>query len=199
MENNTTKVIFVHTPKAAGGSIHQWLKKYHEQYNFKYATAHKFLDVLREELPNEDFSFSCIRNTYNRMISLYVFSRHKLFFKLRKSYQRNNQEAITQYEQQTKELDKGIASWLEYAHENLPPVTTPLKEWVEGVDIILNQENLNEEFKIIQEKLNCFEPLETIHHRMDYDPKDFYSAEFKKVVENLYGDEIEKYKYLPKY
>lgn len=199
MNNKTTKVIFVHTPKAAGGSIHTWLGTHNKKYNFEYATGHYTLKELRNQLPGEDFNFTVIRNTYSRMISLYVFSRAKYYRRYQKSIRSNNTEAVLKHKRELEETDKGISSWLEYAHENHPILTAPLKHWIEGIDFILNQEKLNEEFKIIQEKLNCFEPLEKKYHRMDYDPKEFYSDKFKKVVEKYYSDEIEKYKYLPKY
>ena len=133
------------------------------------------------------------------MISMYVFSRYKINEKLRKSYQRNNKEAIIEFETKLEHINKGIAHYVEWAYENTPIVTEPLSYWLDGVDIVLNQENLKEEFKVIQEKLNCFEPLPTHAHKMDYDPKDFYSTEYKKVIQKLYKEELDTFGYLPKY
>lgn len=198
MDNNT-KVIFVHVPKAAGGSIHTWLRDNSQNNNFTYGTGHKTLNEIREEFGREDFNFACIRNTYDRMISMYVFSRHKINGKLRKSYQRNNKEAIIRFETELEHMNKGIVHYIEWAYENIPIVTNPLSYWLDGVDIVLNHENLKEEFKVIQEKLNCFEPLPTHAHKMDYDPKDFYSTEYKKLIQKLYDEELERYKYSPKF
>lgn len=185
------KVAFVHIPKTAGGSIHTWLKDNHENH-FEYHTGHRFLNEIYETNGVCDFSFTCTRNTYSRMISLYNWNGHKLYRKYYKS-------GKTQFVDEISAHEKGIVEYMYWARENNKLVTISQLEWIKGVDIILTQENLKEDFKIIQNKLNCYNTLPTHVHKRNYVAKDFYTKDFKLAIEDLFGDEIEHFKYLPKY
>jgi hypothetical protein len=69
--------------------------------------------------------------------------------------------------------------------------------WIKDVDYVINTENLKEEFKVIQNKLNCHEPLTQTVHKLNYDPVQYYSKEFVSIVERLYSDEIQYFNYEP--
>lgn len=97
----------------------------------------------------------------------------------------------------------GIIPFLDfYLHETTPDdflitVRTNQVQYSNGVDHILRYENLTEDFKIVQEKVNCFIPLTQTRNHMGIDKSSFYTPEFIKFVEKNFGEELEEFKYLP--
>lgn len=65
------KVIFIHIPKAGGTSVASQL--YGKRAG--HSTAAQFQDVLGKEAFNALFSFSVVRNPYDRIVSAYHFAR----------------------------------------------------------------------------------------------------------------------------
>ena len=195
---NIMKVAFVHIPKTAGGSIKTWLATNQEKYNFQYQThpsAHVFLQDM--SLPF-DFSFTCVRNTYDRMISLYEWTKYKIGKKVCKKQRRN--EVIEEDDLRVNgALEKGINYYLPWICENTgySYLMESQLVWIKDVDYIINTENLKEEFKIIQNKLNCHEALTQTVHKLNYDPAQYYSKEFVSIVERLYSEEIQYFNYKP--
>jgi hypothetical protein len=190
------KVAFVHIPKTGGGSIHQWLIDNHKN-NFTFYTGHKLLDEVYKTNGKCDFSFSCTRNTYSRMVSLYVFTGIKTQQNIKKSYRRNSDP--TEYLQIQEVHKKGIVPFLHFIKLVKPMLMESQLVWIKGVDLVLRLENLNQDFKNVQDKLGVHIPLTKKLRKLDYVAKDYYSLEFKRTVEQYFGDEIEHFKYLPKY
>lgn len=197
-ENKIMDVAFVHIPKTAGGSIKSWLATHQKKYEFRYQshpTAHVFLQDMTLSF---DFSFTVVRNTYDRMISLYEWSKYKIGAKVRKQEKRNK-VIKTDDLRVIDALEKGINYYLPWIYENTgySHLMKSQLVWIKGVDYIINTENLKEEFKLIQNKLNCYEPLIQTVHKLSYDPVQYYSKEFVSTVEKLYGDEIQYFNYEP--
>ena len=197
-ENKIMKVAFVHIPKTAGGSIKSWLAVNQKNYDFQYQshpTAHL---LLQDMTVSFDFSFTVVRNTYDRMISLYEWSKYKIGTKVRKQEKRNN-VIKTDDLRVIDALEKGINYYLPWICENTgySHLMESQMVWIKGVDYIINTENLKEEFKVIQNKLNCYEPLIQTVHKLSYDPVQYYSKEFVSIVEKLYSEEIQYFNYEP--
>lgn len=190
------KVAFVHIPKTGGSSLHHWLRDNCDN-RFEYHTGHRLLDQIHKTNGVCDFSFTCTRNTYSRMVSLYVWTGIKNLKKLHKSYRRNVDP--TEYIQIQEAHKKGIIPFMHFMKVRKPMLMESQITWIKGVDIVLRLENLNNDFKQIQDKLGVHTPLIKEVHKLDYVAKDYYSSEFKRVVDYYFEDEIEYFKYLPKY
>ena len=183
------KVAFVHIPKTGGASVYRWWYKNLKDSSFQFIrNDHLFLDSIQEQY---DTSFTITRNTFNRLISLYVFQKVKCDQRLRKNYK------VDYYNKMLEVWNKGIIYYLEYSLDNnMNGVTSQLK-YIKDVEHIFSNETLSADFKKIQKWSNCYIPLERNVHVGTYNKKDFMTAEFIKLVSNRFADEIEYFNYQP--
>lgn len=196
--SDSLQVIFVHIPKTAGGSIKTWLSENSIKHNNRLI-VHETLDEIKEIYPMYDFSFACVRNTYDRMISLYEWTKRKLYKKIGKRNRREQEQDLRDLELQ-KVIEEGIVPFIHFIMAGSYGedfIVRKQTSWIQGVDIVLRMETLEEDFKIIQEKLNCDQPLTQQVHKLSYDPVDYYSEEFVKTVETYFQDEIDFFGYKP--
>ena len=147
-------IAFVHVPKAAGGSIRNWLEKNSKEYNFSFQGGHAFLDELRDQTETPfDWSFSIVRNSYNRMISAYVFMNRKINDRIKRCRKQSLDEEMKYWIDLDNVHKKGICYFLQHMkfENNSHRFFTSQLEWINGVSCILKYENIDEEFKIVQE------------------------------------------------
>jgi hypothetical protein len=70
------------------------------------------------------------------------------------------------------------------------------KAWFpNGVTYLLKFETLEEDFKVIQEKLGCNEPLQRLHKTEHDDYHTYYTPETWNIVAELFKDDIETFGY----
>lgn len=170
-------ITFFHLPKNAGTSIANWLSD--------NVNGEEYMDDLRHGSPEslkplfDDFgwSFCCVRNPWDRMVSWYNFfkGQNKIHICFPDFV-----DAVFDPSKRTKKY--------------LLPVTEQMI-YVRDVDYILRYENLLEDFKLVQEKTNCFKPLG--HHNPSNRTKylDYYIKDHHIKVKNYYAEEIEYFGY----
>lgn len=183
------KFAHVHIPKTAGGSVNDWFKKYNPA-SLVFST-HKTINECDSDF---DVSFCIIRNTYYRLISSYEFAKLQALQKFNKRVSKGDlQGAKDALNMDTS--NKDIISWLAHHVETENNTTWSLDKWTKDVDIVLHQENLSDDFKIIQEKLKCFAPLEKTKHVLDYNKEKYLTKEYIDFVYQHFHTEIDKYNY----
>ena len=65
-----------------------------------------------------------------------------------------------------------------------------------ALDYVMKFENLKEDFKVIQENLNCFEPLNTINKsNKEHDYRKYYTDESYDIITKNCATDIEKFNY----
>ena len=160
------RVTFIHNPKTAGISIVRWMEINLE--GKRLSPAHATAKELEGEL---GWKFCVIRHP-----STIIFSRYKFLIKRVKiivDYLKNDPlmmpievqiamrdgyltDANYSLEIQQEKLDYLTSGFLNYAktHEYVDQL-----QYVNDCDYVIRYENLKEEFKVVQEKLNCFRDL----------------------------------------
>jgi hypothetical protein len=79
---------------------------------------------------------------------------------------------------------KSQIDWLQYIKED---------NSIREADYIFKIENLDEEFKVIQEYFNCYEPLKWFHTIPEY--REYYNEESKSIVAEMFAKDIERFGY----
>lgn len=182
-------VVFVHIPKTAGGSIYRWWSTNCKDSDFQLI-KNKHL-ILQDATQLYDTSFTVTRNTYDKLISLYVFQEHKCYQKIRKKYK------VDFYEEILNAWNKGITYYLSYAIDNNFNGVKSQLEYIKGVEHIFSTENLLHDFQKIQTWSNCFVPLQKNVNVGKYNKNDFMTSEYIKFIEKNFEDEIEYFNYKP--
>jgi hypothetical protein len=186
---------FVHIPRSAGTSIGHWLRankgtsSYQEWYN------HPTL----EEMQPTGTTFTVVRNPWDRIVSLYQFSKNVKV----QGYPHISNEWAQNYINQL----NGFTEWPDFETwvknlENFKmpeifPFTmlTPQTQWANKVDLVLHYEKLDEEFITIQQLLNCYNPLlkENSSEHIDY--KYMYTSETKDLIYKWFKEDVDKWRY----
>ena len=134
-------ITFVHSPKCAGSSIYRWLinnRFCNSASRNKHKKKFQFVEELKLDSPAKDiFYFSVVRNPFDKIVSWYEY--------LKKSGGAGGEA-----------LQDNFECWF-WKHGEKRVDT--IFDWVDKTDCILRYERLNEDFKIIQHKLNCYQPL----------------------------------------
>lgn len=190
------KLCFIHNPKTGGSSIQNWLFENTECIQPK-KTLHCGIDTARKYFPDIKTSFVVVRNPWDWCVSWYHYqikraqnnieyiqsNPNKLDIKKEK-YNLSKQNSIIEY------LNLGFENWLENTgHSNQIKYT-------KNIDIILRFENLNSDFRIIQDIVNVYVPLpiiNTTNRNRDY--KIYYNKKTIDLVYNKYREDIKKFGY----
>jgi hypothetical protein len=183
------RLIFVHIPKAAGGSIVKWGEN--NGIKFIRKPKHGTLEDIRRSTQVEEnrFSFTVIRNTYRRLVSLYNWIPAKANKAIK------NHRNTTLWQDHLDAFNKGILYWFDWYHSDGELLTQ--MDYIKDVNCILRAENLSEDFKIIQEKLNCYSPLVRTKHIGKYNYTEFISSKLIEKIDNYYYAEIQQFGYKP--
>lgn len=164
---------FLHNPKAAGSSIKTWLYE---------ATGKSYKDIIGsphvvDKSRIRGFTFCCVRNPYQKIISSYEYLQR---FGGGQFSAKNFEDFVDNF-----------------TDERMWPFNLGQSYYAKHCDYILRFENLDDDFKTIQEHFNCDKPLSVIND-IEYDKynwKQYYTQQTKLKVEKLYKEDIDLFGY----
>ena len=160
------RLIFTHIPKNAGTSIGQWLLEH-------VPDAREMPGTLKHHTPHHvhqhhDYTyFAVVRNPYDRLLSQYNFhvEKHAQYLG-RKSQLRFKQVFHDRYA----ELQKGFSHWLEMDYPMADRKSKwydyrwcPQSVWTNERTHVLLYENLDKDFRWLQERVGVDEPLARVN------------------------------------
>lgn len=192
------RFLFVHIPKTAGNSIQSILRQYSEdeivalrgeqegierfgvrnpKYEIKkHSTLAEYRAALGEEKFRPLYKFACVRNPWDRMISLYFSPGRK------------------------------VATWDGAAFKRLVSKTLPVADYLRldesdrdpfgNVDRILRFENLAEDFRSVCQKLDISSsPLPAYNRSSRDDYAKYYDDDLRELVGQRFAAEVEHFGY----
>jgi len=166
---------FVHIPKNSGTSIIQWLEK-----NFNEPIARNGTGYLHPSLPMlgaTEETFAVVRNPWDRIVSLWSFWSQ---------FEGNQNITFETFVRNLKSYKFEETAWFTFDQ--------PQKAWIpDGVTHLLRFETLENDFKVIQERLGCSEPLPHINDTLRDDYHTYYTDETRDIVAQVFKDDIEAY------
>lgn len=182
------KLLFVHIPKNAGKSIIMALDTQYKDLK-KIAWGHARLKDVRYKIPLHKYKIiACVRNPWERMVSLYNFiAQHKKTYKTRRGIVR-----------QAKELkDIGFKKWLIKRGEktnNLILTDIPQYAWLKGPFNVncIRFESLANDFKKIT---NINMKLPVTHKSKHKHYREYYDDETNAYIERVFGYDIKLWGY----
>lgn len=200
------KLLFVHVPKTGGSSIKSWMQEnFTESYMVKrvHSTYNEVIDLIDSDAT----SFAVCRNPWDRQVSHYFYEIKKSQGRLKKVKEGTiNKPHKLKWNAEYLEnhIDKLINGGFEnYIREkdlwylgNFSAFSTQ-NSVIGNCDIVLRFENLNKEFKRIQEITNCFAPLPTKNTTNHLHYKEYYtSQDLIDIVSKHFAEDIKKFNYV---
>lgn len=179
MISHKYKCIFIHVPRTGGSSIETALAG--RRVPFKEFRGEKHLTAsnakkLYSEYWDDYFTFTIVRNPWDRVVSHYNFSPFRSINAL-----------------SGKSLKYFLEKYKPYSHEPNPCdydniIDIPL-------DFVGRFENLNEDFKKICKHIGANLVLPHIGKTEHQDYTKYYNKETQKMVQEIYEKDIERYNY----
>jgi hypothetical protein len=187
---------FIHIPKTGGSSVQQWLFK-NTKSQITKGKKHCTVDTAKNRLGNNlGLTYCIVRNPWDWCVSWYQFALDRAYRRLefinqnpeleknhKKKYDRNDIVGTIKY------YEKGFDTWLRNCKRK------PQIHWANDVDYVMKLESLDNDFKRIQDMLNCHEPLGHLNKSNRSNYKDYYTPELKDIVAEKYKQDIETFGY----
>lgn len=182
---------FVHIPKNAGTAIVKWFR---ENKTFFLADPiffghHESLPMLKKTFPTNK-TFAIVRNPWDRLVSFYTFARDgqtAWCVNFRKA--NNLVDEFPSFNQWLNNLEK-------YETLHWFKTTTNQVDWIpDGVTHLLRQENLNEDFKKIQEIVDFHIDLDIVNRTFHDTYRDCFNDHQKQKVAKLFEKDIDTFGY----
>ena len=184
---------FIHNKRAAGTSISKWLMNNFEGQRIvgKHINFYK----TQKEIGDLGFTFGVVRNPWDRCVSAFFYQKRKIEERTNKIAKGKTRKYKPQEIEATrKAFDYEFSDWL-IQNQEWTYLMNSQWESIEGVDLILNFESLQEDFVKIQEKLNCYNDLFHANKSSREDYRQYYNNETKNLVARCCKTDIEMFNY----
>jgi hypothetical protein len=198
---------FVHIPKTGGNSITTWLKenfnasvtkrKQHATVNTILTGDHSLGPITEKEL---GWKFCVVRNPWDYIVSWYTFEIMLCNYYIEKCLTDPKWKHPTKDKYNIKLQQEKLARLEANGFENFVQQTTRLDQlhWAKDCDYIIKFEKMNDDFKEVQNRLNCYKPLphlnKTSERKTGY--RDYYTSQ--KIIDCVakkYAQDIKSFNY----
>jgi len=190
------RLLHLHIPKTAGSSIREWFlyNCLHRKYIY---VGHNLNDLYTRK---HDKSFTVVRNTYDRIISVWEWALQTRRGDLETAKFLNKPEKIKLFNEQLRHIDKGTIDYLEFCIDENDPMVCNQIEWSKDIDYVLRLEELDNDFSFIAKVVKWEKPLNFREKEISYDKNKYLNnKDFINFVNKHWGDEIEHFKYRIEY
>lgn len=186
---------FVHIPRSAGTSIGHWLINNRGNSSVKSWYNHPKLSDMNPS----GVSFTVIRNPWDRIVSLYHFSKNvkvQGYPNISNEWAQNYINHLNGYTEWPN-FETWVINLENFKMPEIFPFTilTPQTLWVDNVDIVLHYEKLDTEFAKIQQLLNCYNPLLKENSSERNDHKYMHTSKTKDLIYKWFKEDINKWRY----
>jgi len=186
---------FIHNPKTGGSSITAWLKS-----NFNCNTTKRQMganvEQSKEIFGDLGWTFSTVRNPWRWAVSWYEFKltenqermenlNNPRYFNSHKK--KHNKEYLIETQ---KFLELGFENWLFQSKQG------PQYQNVIHCDYIMKQETLSTDFRLVQDRLNCYTELPTLVQSIKLKPwREYYTPKTVDFIAKTYIKDIKEFNY----
>lgn len=186
------KCIFVHIPKCAGISVS---KSLFNNLGGGHLSIMDYQLIYGQSKFKDFFTFTFVRNPWDRVFSAYNFLNKGGFDKADKLWAEENLSCFNSFNQFvcTWVTEKNIYSWNHFIPQ-YRFVCDPYGNI--KVNFIGRFESIENDFKYISQKINCNDYLEHTNksnNSMAY--KEFYTKKSIEIIRNIYTKDIELFGY----
>lgn len=182
---NKPQATFIHIPKTGGVSISRWLvsnasgSHLSKGHGGKHAEQRQIQKYMDQKNIDMGFTFCVVRNPWDRLVSAYHYyngksKKHKIDVSFEKFV---------------------YGEWKNAKCNPWGCATKPMHVYYDDIDYILRFENLNGDFKKIQEFFGKSVPLQKHNSSQHKDFRSYYDSQMVDYVAQECAKDIELYGY----
>lgn len=176
--------IFIHIPRTGGSAITKALRPYEKSFSFdNHVPANMTMNRVSLPVFFESFTFSIVRNPFDRLVSLYRYIKRDTSHHLHKDIIKYThfREFILNLPGQQNCLRDTQSSYLLDTHEE------------SLVNYIMRFETIEEDFQTVCRKIDVKVKLGAKPKIPDY--KEWYEDDMKVIVERVFEKDFERFDY----
>lgn len=177
--------IFVHIPKTGGLAIQNALR-----IDWHPCGCHEYFSKYPKYLRESVFSFTVVRNPYDRIVSAYNYLKQEIGNIDDKNFNDQHLSKYKNFNDFVKDFEhvKTLQNWIHFV---------PMTKFIDDeIKFVGRFENLQDDFNIICDNIDI-ERIQlnkiNVSHHTHYST--YYDEESKRIVENFYKDDINKFGY----
>jgi hypothetical protein len=186
-----SKSIFVHIPKTAGLSITEAL---YGNRAGGHASLRNYVLTFEPSVLRQYFKFTFVRNPFDRLVSAYFFLRAGGINQADDNFFKTE---LTRYNS----FDHFATSWVSkknvFKYIHFVPQVAFIKNDINSIRLnyIGRFESIDADFRAIAEKVRPNSQLAKLNRSKRGEYQQYYSAEARKNVENVYKQDLENFGY----
>jgi len=187
-----TKIVFIHIPKTAGISL---LKTIYGDVSFESHRTYEFNDLILGIKKNMYYSFTFVRNPFDRLYSTYDFLQKGGINNLDENAFQNHLAKYSDFEDF---VLNGLNNKLIYQVTHLLPQSYFVcnSKGKILVDFVGRFENLNEDVSLLSEKIGKEISLPHLNeNEKDLKYTDVYTDKMKEKVKLIYNKDLQIFNY----
>jgi hypothetical protein len=181
------KCIFIHIPKCAGVSI---CKALFDNLAGGHTTVRDYQIIFSPKEFREYFTFTIVRNPWDRLVSAFYFLKYGGFDKADKRWSRNHLQTYENF-------NEFVCHWVNekniWRFHHFRPQLHYIRTNTDKLplDFVGFYENLHNDFHFISRKLGVNASLIKTNSSQRPDYKEIYDEASKKIVADVYASDIE--------
>lgn len=181
------RATFIHIPKTGGTSFYHWTEENLDNFIIKY--KHRDLSGLEKIWGDLGYTFTIVRNPFDRMVSLYHYQ---------KQYIENVDTSVNDFRAWISNINLNQRNPKRLKQKNVWKST--LKNQVDWIDVnkinlIIKFENLDKEFKKLQAMFRCYKPLPKKNSSSHKNYKIYYDTKTKNIIKDIFYKDLELLNY----
>lgn len=176
--------IFIHINRTGGTSIEYILKEHGgQQVYYKHDTIADIINIKGQDILKDKFSFTVVRNPWDKMVSLYCILKQNAKIQLETFYEwiHNTYDKDNNWKYTSNQL-----SWLTIDGK---PDSKIL------VDEIYQLENITEAWIHIKDRLGIIDELPQLNSTIHEHYREFYCNETRDIVYDHFKYDIQRFNY----
>jgi hypothetical protein len=177
--------IFVHIPKTGGLAIQNALR-----LDWHPCSCHEYFLKYPKYLRESVFSFTVVRNPYDRIVSAYNYLKQEIGNIDDINFNREYLSSYKTFNQFIRDFEKDetLQNWIHFL-----PMSTFIDDEIKFVGRF---ENLQTDFNFICDNIGILRiPLNEINVSKHAHYSTYYNKKSKKIVENFYKEDINRFGY----
>lgn len=194
MISHKHKFIFIHIPKCAGSSLHNYFRQYGDDPDFDYwhPTFQQYCDKHKQSI---DYTkIISIRNPWDRLVSAFYYlkgggnkTKHDIELKkIFNIYENNFKDWVVHFLENALELNLKV--------NHFKPISFYISK--KDIDCAIRTESIQEDFDIVCDKIGI--PQQQLPHKNKSKHKhytEYYDKQTREIVAEKYAKDIEYFGY----